>query len=135
MNFRLSLNLVQSVFCQESLLSGSQVSMLTPTWSVWRQHWVHTYIGSQKQSNTLNNMLFPNSGWKHIHKRMHDFPKVIQLGRDTDQQRYRHCPKQPGCLTTTSDNSSGIPLPRCCSDWPSTGISDMHIIDGIIKYE
>lgn len=36
---------------------------------MWRQHWVHTYIGSQKQPNTLNTMLFPNSGWKHIHKK------------------------------------------------------------------
>lgn len=69
MNFRLSLNLVQSVFRQEALLSRSQVSMLTPTRSVWGQHWVHTSIGSQKQSNTLSTMLFPNSGWKHRHKK------------------------------------------------------------------
>lgn len=69
MNFRLSLNLVQSVFHPEALLSRSRVSMLTPTWSVWGQHWVRTSIGSQKQSNTWSTMLFPNSGWKHKHQK------------------------------------------------------------------
>lgn len=125
MNFRLSLNLVQSVFRQEALLSRSQASMLTPTRSVWGQHWVHTSIGSQKQSNTLSTMLFPNSGWKHKYK------KDAWLFQ-SHSARKGHWPKQPGYLTT-SDNS-GTPQPRCCTDWPSTGISNMHIIDWIIKY-
>lgn len=132
MNFRLSLNLVQSHSSQEPLQSRSQSA---------RELWRDLHVGSSKWLLTSG----PRNTPTHLipvflptlcestltgkgKKKLTDFLKVIQIEKEAGRKRWRHSWKQPG---TTRVNT--LP-PLFCIDGPPTGILNTHNTDGINEW-